>query len=96
MNVTHNVIQYVLHKINKNMGNYMVKNTYYYMYKRTVFRRITNGNCSPPIRAVRATKNRSRAIALGAVLSPPHFASPGLAAQALIRAGKTSVTLNVK
>jgi len=23
---------------------------------------------------------------------PPHFASPGLAAQALIRAGKTSVT----
>jgi hypothetical protein len=24
--------------------------------------------------------------------SPPHFASPGLAAQALIRAGKTSYT----
>jgi len=28
--------------------------------------------------------------------SPPHFASPGLASQALIRAGKTSVTCNVK
>jgi len=27
---------------------------------------------------------------------PPHFASPGLAPQALFRAGKTSPTLNVK
>jgi len=34
----------------------------------TPVHRITNGNCSPPIRAVRATKNRSRAYALCAVL----------------------------
>jgi len=39
--------------------------------------RITNGNCSPPC---------------SGGFTPPHFVSPDLAVQALIRAGKTSVT----
>ena len=45
--------------------------------------------------AIRALGVRSaRSVAYGSFprLSHPHFASPGLAAQALIRAGKTSVT----
>jgi len=45
--------------------------------------------------AVRALGVRlARSVACGSLprLPHPHFASPGLAAQALIRAGKTSVT----
>jgi len=57
-------------------------------------RRLTTGNCSggdcaPPPGFQSA---RSWAYAHSHASLHPHFASPGLAAQALIRAGKTSVT----
>jgi len=52
---------------------------------------ITNGNCSPPIRAVRVPQNRSRACALCAVLFHHIFArrKPSVC---FIRRAKTSVT----
>jgi len=54
-------------------------------------RRITNGNCSPPIRRLGFRKT---AVGLRPLcgFAPPHFAVAGLAAQALIRNRKTSVT----
>jgi len=63
----------------------------------TYFHRITHGNSfGGDKRRLRVPQNRSRAIRPLCGFAPPHFASPGLASQALIRAGKTSVTLNVK
>jgi len=53
--------------------------------------RITSGNCSPPFGGSGSKKPQSAQAPL-CDFSPPHFASPGLAAQALIRAVKTSVT----
>jgi len=49
---------------------------------------LTNGNCSPPIRAVRATQNRSQACALCAVLSPPHLGQGTFASQSPITCPK--------
>jgi len=53
--------------------------------------RITNGNCSPPVRRFGLRKT---AVGLRPLygFSPPHFAVAGLASQALIRNRKTSVT----
>jgi len=53
--------------------------------------RITNGNCSPPFGGS-GTKKLQSAQAPLCSFSPPHFAVAGLAAQALIRNCKTSVT----
>ena len=55
--------------------------------KRLALRRLT---------AARVPQNTSRAFSPLWCFAPPHFASPGLAPQALIRAGKTSPTWNVK
>jgi len=52
---------------------------------------LTNGNCSPPMGGSGYAKPQSAQAPL-CVFSPPHFAVAGLATQALIRAGKTSVT----
>jgi len=51
------------------------------LFANSMARHLTTGNCSPPIRAVRATQNRSRAYALGAVLSPPHLGRGTFATQ---------------
>ena len=45
--------------------------------------------------AARVPQNASRRFAPLWCFATPHFASPGLATQALIRAGKTSPTWNV-
>jgi len=52
---------------------------------------ITNGNCSPPFGGSVSKKPQSAQAPL-CDFSPPHFAVAGLAAQALIRNRKTSVT----
>ena len=48
-----------------------------------------------PFGRLRVPEIASRRLAPLWQFLPPHFASPGLAPQALIRAGKTSPTLNV-
>jgi len=53
--------------------------------------RLTNGNCSPPFGGSGSKKLQSAQAPL-CDFSPPHFAVAGLAAQALIRNHKTSVT----
>jgi len=55
-------------------------------------RRITNGNCSPPFAGSSGSTKPQSGLRPWYGFAPPHFASPDLAAQALIRAGKTSVT----
>jgi len=55
-------------------------------------RHITNGNCSPPFSGGSGSAKHRSGYRPLRYFAPPHFASPGLAAQALIRAGKTSVT----
>jgi len=62
------------------------------MAKGTIFHRITNGNCSPPCSGGSGSRKQQSGLRPLCCFLPPHFASPGLAAQALIRAGKTSVT----
>ena len=54
-------------------------------------RRLTIGNCSPPIGGSGSAKPQSAQAPLCGFF-PPHFAVAGLAAQALIRNRKTSVT----
>ena len=55
--------------------------------------RITHGKRSGGgKRRLRGSQNRSRAIRPLCSFAYPHFASPGLAAQARFRAGKTSLT----
>jgi hypothetical protein len=57
-------------------------------------RRLTNSNCSGADEPrLRATKNRSRACALGAVFLRHIFLCAGIASQFLHRAQKTSVAL---
>jgi len=53
--------------------------------------RLTNGNCSPPKGGSGSDKTAAGLCPLCG-FSPPHFAVAGLAAQALIRNRKTSVT----
>jgi len=58
---------------------------------------LTNGNSIAAQKAARVSQNTSRACARRSkrplwYFASPHFASPGLAAQAPIQAGKTSVT----
>ena len=54
-------------------------------------RHLTNGNCSPPFGGSGSKKLQSAQAPLCS-FSPPHFVVAGLAAQALIRNRKTSVT----
>jgi len=64
----------------------------HYWKKSKNILRLTNGNCSPPcLGGSGSAKHRSGNRPLR-YFAPPHFASPGLASQALIRSGKTSVT----
>ena len=63
----------------------------FYWIKRKAALRLTNGNCSPPMGGSGYAKPQSGLHPLCG-FTPPHFAVAGLAAQALIRNHKTSVT----
>ena len=57
--------------------------------------RITNGNCKMPCSDILGYTKPCSGLRPLQGFVPPHFCSPGLATQALIRAAKTSVTCNV-
>jgi len=57
-------------------------------------RHITIGNCSPPYSGGSGSAKPCSGLRPLHGFAPPHFASPCLAAQALIRAGKTSVIVD--
>jgi len=54
---------------------------------------ITNGNCKMPCSGILGYTKPCSGLRPLQGFVPPHFCSPGLATQALIRAAKTSVTL---